>query len=172
MRTRMLSGSTKRRITFCLVAALIGVACLLWVRHRDKTREMHSVSQPPAAGEIAGWRFTVFQTRPGGLDCPSRNYGAGHRQLRFVHLQPGAIPGRDAGGPAGPPQRPDHPRPNPRARARAHPDLPGPLLARANRASPTTSSAPSDRRSRPSASAWDTSASATSSAATSSSTTA
>ena len=31
----------------------------------------------------------------------------GHRQLRFVHLQPRPISGRDAGPPGSPPQRPD-----------------------------------------------------------------
>jgi len=53
----------------------------------------------------------------------------GHRQLRFVHLQPGSIPGRDARGNAGAPQRSNFHRANPRGQAGTNSDFAGTLFA-------------------------------------------
>src|SRR2546425_720979 len=43
--------------------------------------------------------------------------GPGHRQLRFVHLQPRSVSRRAERGLASPSQRPDHARSNPRVEA-------------------------------------------------------
>src|SRR5258708_13531833 len=92
------------------------------VRRRERTPTSTST---PFRFPFCDWR------RFGGHGnlAPSKCYGPGDRQLRFVYLQPRAVPGRVAGGFAGPSQRPDFPRPDSRAESRTDSHFAGTVLA-------------------------------------------
>ena len=95
-------------------------------QHRSNTGatlEQHAGNTPPTRLPHRCWPFTVFQHPRHALHSLPHDYGAGNRQLRLIHLQPGAIPGGDAGGNAGPSQRPHYRRAGPRARPSQIPPL-------------------------------------------------
>ena len=94
----------------------------------DGQRCVGVIEVPKSQDSQGASLLSAFHFSLGGLGC-GRVYVAGHRQLRFVHLQPGAVPGRDAGGITGPPQRPHYGRAGPRARAGADPGIAGAVLA-------------------------------------------
>src|SRR5207247_8290282 len=76
----------------------------------------------------AAIRFPDFQIRQSALGSRP-TYGPGYRQLRFVHLQPRPVYGRDERRDAGPPERPDHARPDPGAEPGPDSHFTGAMLA-------------------------------------------